>query len=309
VPPPTLRVSETSANCVPRPWRMIVTGSGGEIAVPVESDVVPGRPQVGGMSRVDEPIRQNERSLPGPPVAPLAGSSRFIRYAFMPNRLRFCGIDDNRTLFEYGLEQVVDGGLTPLLKGFTGALPYLSLIARENGIADPFDDRVVEAYWLGNDLLARVEARQLHDALIERFGKQLQGRMRELVLGKAPAGARPHHNFHVFDVHSRVGELENSLETMDQCRVSWGKVVEIAGAELIVERQPLTIANGKLALGAACREQVARQVDGRGFADDAQVGDWVSVHWSWVCEVITPRQQTALSHYTEYHLRFANETI
>ncbi len=46
--------------------------------------------------------------------APLAGSMRFVRYAFMPNRLRYCGGDDNRTLFEYGVENVVDGGLTPL---------------------------------------------------------------------------------------------------------------------------------------------------------------------------------------------------
>ena len=36
---------------------------------------------------------------------PLAGPLRFIRYGFMPNRLRYCGGDDNRTLFEYGVER------------------------------------------------------------------------------------------------------------------------------------------------------------------------------------------------------------
>lgn len=239
----------------------------------------------------------------------LTGPLRFIRYAFMPNRLRYCGADDNRTLFQYGIEQVVDDGLTALLRTFSGALPYLQLIARENNIRDPFDERVVDAYWIGNDLLQRVEARQLYDHLGERFKKQLQGRTRDWVLGKAPAGARPHHNFHVFDVHSRTGELENTLETMDQCRVSWGKVLQIDGGELVVERQPLIILNGKLALGPRSAERAGRQIEGRGFADNASPGDWVTLHWSWVCEVISPAQQANLARYTDDHLRIANQTF
>jgi hypothetical protein len=243
------------------------------------------------------------------PAPSLAGPLRFIRYAFMPNRLRYCGGDENRTLFEYGIEGQVDGGLNPMLVKFTGALPYLHLIARVNGIADPFDERVVDAYWIGNPLLETVEVRQLYDSLLERYGKQLQGKTRDWVLGKAPAGARPHHNFHVFDVHSRVGELENTLHTMDQCRISWGKVLRVEGHELLVERAPLVISDGKLALGLAAPERVARQVDGKGFADDARPGDWVTVHWSWACEVITAQQQARLAHWTDYHLRLANQTI
>jgi hypothetical protein len=244
-----------------------------------------------------------------PRSGPLTGSSRFIRYAFMPNQLRYCGGDDVRTLFEYGVEQVVDGGLPPLLRRFTGALPYLQLIARENGIADPFDERVVEAYWIGNALLEHVEVRQLHDALAERFGKQLQGRTRDWVLGKAPAGARPHHNFHVFDVHSRVGELENTIGTMDSCRISWGRVLRVEGGELLVERQPLVLRDGALVLGEPEDVRALRQIDGRGFADDAAPGDWVTLHWNWVCEVITPSQQAALARYTAHQLRIANQTL
>jgi len=79
-------------------------------------------------------------------AVPLAGTLQFIRYGFMPNRLSYCGpVGDNRTLFDYGIAGFSDAGLTPLLKRFTGALPYLQLIARANAIADPFDARVVEA--------------------------------------------------------------------------------------------------------------------------------------------------------------------
>jgi hypothetical protein len=243
-------------------------------------------------------------------ATPIAGTLRFIRYGFMPNRLQYCGPSgENRTLFEYAIEGVRDGGLTPLLRRFTGALPYLQLIARANTIPDPFDDRVVEAYWIGNQLLEGVEVRQLYDSLRERFGKQLSGRVRELVLGKAPAGARPHHSFHVLDVHSRVGELGPSLETLDACRVSWSRVVAVNSAALEVDRSPLVLRADKLVLDAPRREQLVRQLDGRGFADDARAGDWVTSHWGWVCEVIGERQQRNLERYTRHHLALANQTL
>ncbi|HEV7664030.1 MAG TPA: DUF6390 family protein [Chloroflexota bacterium] len=239
----------------------------------------------------------------------LSGPLRFIRYAFMPNRLRYCGGDDNRTLFEYGIDNVFDAGLSPLLRRFNGALPYLQLIARANGIADPFDARVVEAYWIGNQLLDGIEVRQLYDHLLERFGKQLQGRTRDLILGKAPAGARPHHSFHVLEVHSRLGELEHSLHTLDSCRVSWGRVTGVEFSELLVERAPLLLEQGKLVLGHPQITRVTRQIEGRGFADDAQPADWVSLHWGWACEVLTPLQVTNLERQTRHNLAIANQTI
>lgn len=243
------------------------------------------------------------------PAAPLEGTLRFIRYAFMPNRLQYCGGDDNRTLLQYATEGVSDGGLTPMLRRFTGAMPYLELIARSNGLADPFHPRVVEAYWIGNSLLENVQVRQLYDDMLERFGSRLTGRMREIVLGKAPAGARPHHSFHVLDVHSRVGELAHSLETLDGCRVSTGRVTAVDDSALVVSRRPLQLIDGKLVLGEPRSERVMRQLDGRGFADAALVGDTVSLHWGWVCEVLTTREARLLERWTQHHLAIANRTI
>jgi len=240
---------------------------------------------------------------------PFEGMLHFIRYGFMPNRLRYCGGDENQLLFDHAVERVVDGGLSQHLEKFTGALPYLQLIARANGIPDPFDPRVVHAYWIGNSLLDGVEVRQLYDSLLERFGNQLQGRTRDLVLGKAPAGARPHHSFHVLDVHSRTGQWGQTLASMDHCRVSWGVVAEVDGGELVVDRVPLVLEAGKLALGAPVRERVVRQIGGRGFADAARVGDSVSIHWGWACEVLPELDRAALERFTRHHLAIANQTI
>lgn len=244
-----------------------------------------------------------------PPAKSLSGLLRFARYAFMPNRLGYCGGEDNRALYDYAVASTVDRGLAELLGRFSGAMPYLRLIARTTGIGDPFDPRVVEAYWIGNDLLVQVEARQLYDHLAERFAKQLSGRARELVLGKAPAGARPHHSFHVLDVYTRTGDAAHTLATMDNCRVSWGQVVRIDGASMLVERQPLELQAATLGLGAARQERVARQLHGRGFADAAAPGDWVSLHWGWVCERITDLEQRQLERFTRHHLQVASSTL
>jgi Family of unknown function (DUF6390) len=238
----------------------------------------------------------------------LDGPQLFARYAFMPNRLTYCGGDDNRALFDYCLAGVTDPGLRGLLRKFTGAMPYLRLIAECNAILDPFDARVVEAYWLGNDLLQGVEARALYDSLRARFGRQMRARDFELVLGKAPAGAHPHHSFHVLEVCPRIG-WPQALSFMDHCRISWGKVVSLDGSMLTVEVMPLVIAGHRLALGAPEHRPVNREIDGGGFVNTARTGDWVSLHWGWPCQVLSPRQVAHLERWTRYHLDIVNETL
>jgi hypothetical protein len=66
------------------------------------------------------------------------GPLLFARYAFRPNELGYCGGEDERALFQYTVEQTVDGGLVQLERQFEGAYPYLQLIARANAIADPW---------------------------------------------------------------------------------------------------------------------------------------------------------------------------
>ena len=238
----------------------------------------------------------------------LDGPQLFARYAFMPNRLAYCGGDDNRALFDYCLAGATDPGLRGLLRKFTGAMPYLRLIAECNAIPDPFDARVVEAYWLGNDLLQGVEARALYDSLRARFDRQMRDRELELVLGKAPAGAHPHHSFHVLEVCPRIG-WPHALSFMDNCRVSWGKVVAVDGSVLTVEVLPLLIAGHRLVLGSPERRAVNRDIEGRGFVSTVRSGEWVSMHWNWTCQVLAPRQVANLERWTRYHLDIVNATL
>ncbi len=244
----------------------------------------------------------------------MSGALLFGRYAFPPNRLGYCGPDDHSTLFAYVSQGMTDQGLIDLERRFDGAYPYLRLIAHANGIADPFDRRVVEAYWIGNDCLERVDASRFYQSLQERFRPRTDARSFGWLASKLEHGARPHHNFHVFDVYLRAGLMRDEravigLERMDACRISWGRVAAVDGAELVVERPALTLRDGKLALTEPRAVRVTRQIDGRGFADGAQVGDDVSMHWDWVCEALDPVALRRLIRNTQRYLALSNQTI
>ena len=238
-----------------------------------------------------------------------SGIALFIRYAFMPNHLGYCGGNENELLLERAATGQADPRLTPLLTQFSGALPYLRSIAAANGIGDPFDRRVVEAYWLGNELLSGVEAGDLYKTLEQRFGRQLPPKIREQVLRKPPEGAKPFHFFHVVDVYRHLERETVGMAAMESCRVAWGQVKAVDGATVTVDRQPLVWREGKLALGEAQVERAVRSFDGLGFADAVAVGDWVSLHWGWVCEVIDVRKLANLRRWTDLHLAIANRTL
>lgn len=237
------------------------------------------------------------------------GELLFARYALMPNRLGYCGGDDHRALLDYCLAQESDPGLNRLLRQFQAAYPYLKLIAETNGIRDAFHPKVVEAYWVGNELLDGVSAAQFYESLRSRFANQLSPKTMEHLLGKVPLGARAHHSFHVLDVHSRVGMLEHSLDTLDKCRIGWGKIERVEGTYFIVRYQPVVLEAGKLKLGDLEEKQVLRSPDGRSLELDAHPGDHISFHWDCACDLLTPRQVSSLEKYTRYHLVLANQTL
>jgi len=248
------------------------------------------------------------------PVAPAPGPIRFARYAFGPNSLGYCGPDEAGELFAQATLGHDLRKLRDLAGQFEGAYPYLSLIARSCGIADPLDAGVVEAYWLGNRLLDDVRPRDFGESLETRFKRRLRDDGWRWLGSKPEAGAVPNHAFHVLDVFPKVGmlrtgEVERALEVMDSCRIRWGRVLERDGDSLVVSAVPLVMAGGRLRLGAPCIEKIRGWVDGTGFVDDVAPGDVVSIHWDWACERLDARRLAALRRATTAELELANLTI
>jgi hypothetical protein len=242
-----------------------------------------------------------------------AGALLFARYAYPPNELGYCGSSDSRALIEYGAASVVDPGLVQLAQAFAGAWPYLELIAGAVGIPDPLDRRVVEAYWVGNPLLDRVDMELFGRSLMERFRRVSGGAWGHLAEA-IPAGAVPHHSFHVFGVYPWVGLLgsdcgQTPLHVLDRCRIRWGRVIETISDQLVVLSRPLTWDGRRVGLGRPRAETVARATDGLAFLADVDAGDWVSMHWGWVCDRLSDRALRALRSYTVRQLTITNDRV
>jgi hypothetical protein len=230
-----------------------------------------------------------------------AGALLFARYAYPPNALGLCGADEPRTLLEYGNESASDGGLSELARTFDGAWPYLELIAGGNCIEDPLDPRVVEAYWVGNELLDRVSPGALARHAEDRFSGRI-GRSWERVVDAVARGAVPHHAFHVFAVYPwlglmRTGVVDEPLRVLDRCRTTPALVTAVEG-DAVSALAPSLVWNGSLGLGPLEPRRAVWRADGLAFAATPQPGDWVSLHWDFVCDRITPKQAGALHRAT-----------
>ena len=239
-----------------------------------------------------------------------AGALLFARYAYPPNALGYCGADENRTLLEYGHAGTADGGLVQLARSFEGAWPYLELIAGANGIDDPLDPRVVEAYWVGSPLLERVDSGSLGRHLEDRFRRRA-GRAWDLLGTSIPDGGVPHHDFHVFGVYPWVGLLRSGdatepLRVLESCRITPGRVLEVDGESATVAVKPLVWDGRALRLGTEAQRRADWRRDGLGFLDELRPGDRVSLHWDWVCDRLKPLQAQALERYTRRMLALAN---
>ncbi len=221
------------------------------------------------------------------PDSVVSGPLLFARYAYPPNALGYCGPADSDSLLQATEAGTADGELAHLASRFEGAWPYLQLIARCNGIEDPLDRRVVEAYWIGNELVTRVPPEVLVASLSHRFERRAGRRLGSLVEA-APAGV-PQHSFHVFAVYPWLGLLRAGtegppFEVLERCRIRWGRIECVQGEMAFVRSRTLAFDGSYLGLGPERVETVQLSRDGYGLTSDLRPGDMVSMHWGWICD-------------------------
>ncbi|MBC7290593.1 MAG: hypothetical protein H5T83_04545 [Actinotalea sp.] len=241
---------------------------------------------------------------------PGGGPLLFARYAYPPNELGYCGPDASRELLERasaaGAGAADDGGLRRQARGFEGAWPYLELIAHANGLADPLDRRVVEAYWVGNHLLRSVSPAALGACLEDRFADRGRAAWAGIA-GGVVGGAVPHHSFHVLAVYPWVGLLrsgarDQALRVLDRCRIRCGQVLEVADGHALLRTRPLQWDGQHLTEGPETVERVVTRLDGHGLAPTLAPGDWCSAHWDWACDRLDRRGVMGLRWWTRRQL-------
>ncbi|MGO9029578.1 MAG: DUF6390 family protein [Acidimicrobiales bacterium] len=239
------------------------------------------------------------------------GQALFARYAYPPNELGYCGPTDGSPLLQRASgDQAMD--IAAHARQFEGAWTYLELIASAVGIDDPLDRRVVQAYWVGNDLLDRVAP----SVLVARLGQELEGQVGGFWSRMGPAAeelALPHHSFHVFAVYPWVGLLGSAgdvpLSVLDRCRIRWGEVVGIDGERATVRSRPLRWDGDELSLGPEREEAVRWSSSGRSLVGGIVPGDHVSLHWDWVCDRLGAAELGALELTSARQLELTNTQL
>jgi len=226
------------------------------------------------------------------------GWDLFARYAHAPNALGFCGPTSGLGRSEEEVRAAA--------RRFSGAWPYLQVLARLTGTDDPLDERLVESYWLGRDI--GVDGAEFGAALLDVIGPQA-GHYWTHLTPELLVEASGDHCFHVFGVYpwSRLlgrGMDEHPLHVLDSCRIRWGTVLSVQDG-VDVETQHLSWDGATLALAGPTPEHIAAthvQVA-------VEVGDTVALHWEWLCDRLTPDQVADLECSTRRQLAATSARI
>lgn len=241
-----------------------------------------------------------------------SGPLLFARYAYPPNELGYCGPDSARTLLEHASTETSDPDLRRMAAAFDGAWPYLTLLAEQMGRPDPLNYDVVHAYWLGNHHLRRVSTNDFGNSVRDRFRTRANNGWTTMS-DSLSADALPHHSFHVFCVYPWVGLLRSgtvdpAMRVLDQCRIRTGVVIDVMDERALIKSRRLDFAQGQIVEGDPTIESARVSLDGASLSRVA-VGDWVSLHWDWVCEPITEGQSATLERLNQRHIDIANRTL
>jgi hypothetical protein len=235
----------------------------------------------------------------------------FARYAYAPNALGYCGPPLGATLRDGSVEEV----RTAAAK-FSGAWPYLQVLSKLTGIADPLDYQLVESYWLGGGLGADLDAGEFVDALLAIIGPQA-GRYWSHLGPDLVSEAAANHCFHVFGVYpwSRLlglkgGSLdEHPMGVLDNCRIAWGTVFSRDGDGVEVSCQRLVLDGDVLALSEPSARRLDVWADGYSAVPDVDVGDEVAIHWGRLCGRLRPEQIRTLADATVRQLAVTNQRL
>jgi Family of unknown function (DUF6390) len=238
------------------------------------------------------------------------GQVLFARYAYAPNQLGYCGPAETATLLELAATGHTEADIEAVARRFSGAWPYVTLLAELAGVDDPLDERVMRAYWTGGTLLDADDGEAFGARLLDHIGAQAGNYWRHLGRDLLPEVA-PTHGFHVFGVYpwSRllVGDTTGQpLRVLDSCRIRWGEVVADDGDEVVVRSRRLGWDGSQLALEPESEERVSRVVNGRAFVADPKPGECLALHWSWACDRLTAEERHDLERSTDWQLRMTN---
>ncbi len=237
-------------------------------------------------------------------------------YGFYPHKLGFCGLQENsakKTLLDYlSGEKISEQKIRKILETFKGSFAYYKLIAKSNGIKDPFEEKVVKAYWVGNQLLEKVPINSLRNMIVKEFSGPglLSKETAEEKAGGIPLTSKAHHSFHVLVIGSVSSRIKFNGKLLDICRIGWGKVIRFENKKtkniyrVIIEYQPLQKRKERYFLGKPISKIVFWD---KKFIPEIKAGDRVATHWNHIVQILGTKDLVNLKKYTQVTINSLNK--
>lgn len=221
-----------------------------------------------------------------------------IRFAGIPNELRYCGPAEAIEPFRDYLEgrSRSESELASLFERFEGLYPYLQVIAERNGL-EFTDARVVEAYWIGSELLDRMTSEDYRRIIGMLAERGLPQSIAQALIRDLPAGLVPHHNAHVCYVGPgrTAHTVRATIDTMERCRIAPARVLRIVDSRhLLVEQAPLLVRAGRFVLGDPEPRTLVYHPE---LHPELKVDDVVATHWGVAALILSEAQLASLERY------------
>lgn len=236
------------------------------------------------------------------------GVALCARFSIATNRLQFCGPSDAEPTLYAAITRAAElDRARAALTRFEALYPYLEAIGTKHGL-DPFDERVVEAYWLGNSLLDAFDRDDFARILVALVRRGLPRSTAARLTDHLPQRPVPHHAFHVsfVGVGEVTGHVETTVANMELCRPSSASVVAVGPKQLEVERATLGWAGDRLTLSPPAPASLPYDPQ---ILPDVRAGDHVAVHWNHPALQLNGQQLGALAYWTARSLEAANQAL
>jgi len=236
------------------------------------------------------------------------------RFSLPPNSLGYCGQNTAAARFKKCIIDKKCNEVEEEISKFIVLYPYLKTISKITKLP-VFSYEVIEAYWIGNDLLKQAKSED-YDLLLKNFKKQgVPYFFIKELKRKQPKVFIPSHLFQV--LHVGVGKASGAvpfnLESINNCMVRWGKVEEINNSKVTINLHSLKISHDVILneVKNPTRSFAKAQDDNRELTvskekipfdpkivEGLKIGDTVAAHWNMVIKILTKEEERKLSFWT-----------
>lgn len=213
-------------------------------------------------------------------------------FSRQPNSLGYCGRESAKSAFKTCLIEHKCEEVPNEVEQFIVLNPYLDTISQATN-QPKYSKKVIEAFWLGNDLLNSIKLEH-YKLLLDNLKKQ--GVPDFLIYQAAQNPPKRFIPIHLFNIiHIGVGKASGSvpfnLDSINQCMIRWGRIKHIRQDKALIKLNSLDSTYQLIQK----ETEIAIEPN---ITPNLKTGDVVTAHWGTIAKKINSRELSNLKYWT-----------